>query len=68
MKEELLTALGLVLVLEGLPYFAMPERMQEAMKVLSEAHPSLVRALGGAALALGLLLLYLVRRTGVFGE
>jgi uncharacterized protein YjeT (DUF2065 family) len=61
--KYLLCVLGMVLVLEGLPYFGFPRAMK---KVLTEVIPSLpegaLRVLGLAAILFGLLLVYLGRR------
>jgi hypothetical protein len=56
-----LSALGLLLIFEGALYFAAPERMREAMAALSQAEPRMLRLAGGAALLLGMLVLYLGR-------
>jgi len=53
-----LCALGLVLILEGLPYFAFPEKMKEWMLMVQEIPDSRLRGMGFVAMALGLLLAY----------
>ena len=64
--KTLVSLVGLVLVLEGLPYLAFPETMQNWLKQLSESRPVVIRVVGGFAVGLGLLLCYLARKTGLF--
>ena len=63
----LVTLVGLILVLEGLPYVACPESMQEWLRKLSQVSPRLLRVLGGGAMAIGLFLCYVTQRTTLFG-
>ena len=57
-----LTAIGLVLVLEGLLYAAAPEAMRQAMKKILESDPALLRRAGAIAVAVGVFLVWLARR------
>ena len=57
-----LCVLGMVLVVEGLPYFAFPERMKRWVARMAEMPDEQLRKLGIAVMALGLLLVYLGRR------
>jgi len=64
MHAYILTVLGLICFLEGLPYLAIPEQVREWLKwLLSVSNPSL-RFLGAALMVVGLLLVYLGRRHG----
>ncbi|MFO8033441.1 MAG: DUF2065 domain-containing protein [Desulfohalobiaceae bacterium] len=56
-----LTALGLALILEGLPYFLFAERMPEVLRLLAEKGPSSLRRMAVLVILLGLLLIYLGR-------
>lgn len=58
----LLTAIGLVLVMEGLLYAAAPESMQRLMARLLETPPPQLRQAGVLAVALGVLVIWLVRQ------
>lgn len=58
-----ITLIGLILVLEGLPYVAFPEAMQKWMRQLIEMPPGVLRGAGLAAMAFGLLLCYITQRT-----
>ena len=57
----LLCLLGLVLVVEGLPYFAIPGKMKKWMLMLQEIPEPYLRAMGFSAMALGLLITYFFR-------
>jgi uncharacterized protein len=64
MHAYLITVLGLICFLEGIPYLATPQQVRKWLKwVLSASNPSL-RILGGALMIAGLLLVYLGRRHG----
>jgi hypothetical protein len=60
----LLTALGLALILEGLPYFLFAERMPSVLHSLLNQPPTVLRLMGVAALLAGLVLVYLGRFLG----
>lgn len=57
-----LSALGLVLILEGIPYFISPPRMKEFMRQIQEMDDGTLRKMGLAAMIMGLLIIYLVRK------
>ncbi|MBN2125167.1 MAG: DUF2065 domain-containing protein [Deltaproteobacteria bacterium] len=57
----LLCLLGLVLVVEGLPYFAFPDRMKRWMKTLQQVPDSHLRVMGFVAMTVGLIMAYLFR-------
>lgn len=59
--EMLWIALGLVLILEGLPYFLYPEGMQAFLRQMQSAEPGTLRVLGLLAMIAGLTLLVVVR-------
>ena len=54
-------AFALMLVLEGLLPFLMPEAWREAFKKLTEIGDNQIRFIGLTSMLLGLLLLYLVK-------
>lgn len=53
---------GLVLLLEGLPYFLSPRGMKRMTTEILKASDRVLRLSGMAAMAVGLLLVYLGRR------
>ncbi len=60
--ELLLCVLGMVLVLEGLPYFGFPEKMKAMMSFIQQQDDSTLRIMGGSMMVLGLLIVLLARR------
>ena len=56
-----LCLIGLVLVIEGLPYFAFPDRMKRWMKKVREIPNPQLRAMGFVAMCIGLVMVYLFR-------
>ena len=56
-----LCVLGMVLILEGLPYFAFPRQIKTWLLKLMTMQDSSLRGIGLAMMALGLLLVYLGR-------
>ena len=62
--QLLLMAVGLALIIEGLPYFLHPEGALRALRRLEELDSVVVRSLGLAALVLGTAVLLLGRYVG----
>jgi len=62
MAVELLSALCLVAVLEGLFLFVTPRRWRQAVEQLHQLPDIGLRLLGGIFIAVGLISLFLVRR------
>jgi uncharacterized protein YjeT (DUF2065 family) len=53
-----LCVLGLVFVIEGLPYFTFPDKIKIYLLKLTEIPDSSLRILGAVAVILGLILVY----------
>lgn len=64
--EFLLVLIGLILIVEGLPYAAFPEAMQRWLAQMQQLSPVTLRKAGLVMLGLGLLLISLARRTNFF--
>ena len=65
MHAYLLTVLGLICFLEGLPYLATPEQVKKMAEAGSFHLSNLsLRILGAALMVAGLLLVYLGRKHG----
>ena len=58
--------LGLVFIIEGMPYVAAPEAMQNWLKKLSEMQPRQLRVAGLVAMGIGLLICFVVQKTSLF--
>ncbi|MEE9610056.1 MAG: DUF2065 domain-containing protein [Desulfatiglandales bacterium] len=53
--------LGLVLVIEGLPYFAFPDKVKRWTKEIQKLPNPHLRAMGFVAMCIGLIMAYLFR-------
>jgi len=61
---DLVTIIGLILVLEGLPYFAFPETFKAWVARMLEFPESRLRVFGLISMGFGLILIYLARHSG----
>ena len=57
----LLCLIGLLLMIEGLPYFAFPDKMKNWMRMIMEIPGSQLRVIGFFSMCAGLFLVYLSR-------
>ena len=62
MLQELLSAVALVLVLEGLPYFVSPSAMRRALAHLFTLPDNVLRSIGLTLMVLGVAMLFIVRK------
>lgn len=60
--DYFLCVLGMVFIIEGLPYFLFPEKLKIYMLKIVELSPVNLRFLGISAMITGLILLYFGRR------
>lgn len=60
-----ITLIGLILVIEGLPYVAFPEAMQRWLRQLTQIPPSHLRIVGLVAMACGFGVLFFARLSGL---
>ena len=51
--------MGMVMIVEGLPYFAFPERMKQMVAMLLSMEPVALRRFGLALMLAGLFVVYL---------
>ncbi|MBF0369204.1 MAG: DUF2065 domain-containing protein [Magnetococcales bacterium] len=58
---DFITALGLVLILEGIPYFLAPGQMRQWVIKIAELPDHLLQRTGFALMFLGLVVVYLAR-------
>ena len=56
-----LCLIGLLLVVEGLPYFAFPDKMKRWMNIVQEIPDSKLRIIGFASMCIGIFIAYLSR-------
>jgi uncharacterized protein YjeT (DUF2065 family) len=62
----LLLLVGVVFILEGLPYVAFPEAMRNWLAKLSQMPPGPLRIMGLVAMVFGFLICWFVQRTDLF--
>ncbi len=60
--DYFLCVIGMVMIVEGVPYFTAPEQMKRWMAKIMEMAPASLRRFGLAMMVTGLLLVYLGRR------
>ncbi|MBP7341482.1 MAG: DUF2065 domain-containing protein [Smithellaceae bacterium] len=60
--DYFLCVLGMVFIIEGLPYFIFPEKLKLYLLKIMALPDSTLRGIGVAAIVLGLILLYFGRR------
>lgn len=53
-----LSVVGMVLIVEGLPYFAFPDKIRSYLRKLADIPDTTLRILGSIAVTIGLVLLY----------
>jgi uncharacterized protein YjeT (DUF2065 family) len=60
--ELFFSALGLAIILEGIPYFTFPNQIKELAKRLPGFSNGLIRTFGIIIIAIGLVIIYFSRR------
>jgi uncharacterized protein len=60
--EFFLCVVGMVMIVEGLPYFGFPEEMKRFLQLIREQDDSTLRTMGGFLIAVGLLIIFAARR------
>ena len=59
--------LGLIMVVEGLPYVAFPEAMQRWLSQLVKMSPAQLRQVGFISMITGFIILFIARHFGLLG-
>ena len=57
--DYFLCVIGMVMIIEGLPYFASPEKMKRMIRTLIEMPEGVLRRFGFVLMLVGLFLVYL---------
>lgn len=60
--EFFLCVIGMVMIVEGFPYFAFPDKMKAIIQKMNEISDSSLRKFGFVLMVTGLLLIYMGRR------
>ena len=53
-----LSVIAMVLIVEGFPYFAFPDKMKNVLKIMSETESNTLKKIGAFLILIGLILLY----------
>jgi hypothetical protein len=61
-----LSVIGMVMILEGFPYFAFPEKIKVWLVKVSEMPATQLRMFGFLAMCVGMILVYLGQKTNLF--
>jgi uncharacterized protein YjeT (DUF2065 family) len=61
-----ISVLGMVMILEGLPYFAFPEQIKRWLVKVSEMPAIHLRTFGFTAMCVGMVLVYLGQKSNFF--
>lgn len=61
LPESLIVVLGVVLIVEGMPWFLSPRRTKRMLSELSQLNDNSLRFLGLGFMLFGLLLVYFVK-------
>ena len=59
----ILLIIGAIMVLEGIPYFLMPNALKKFLQQVIQLDPRTLRFLGFVLIILGLLIVYLMKST-----
>ncbi len=59
--EFFLCVIGMVMIVEGLPYFALPDKMKQVIKMVLEMPEGALRRFGLVLMFAGLALVYIGR-------
>lgn len=60
--KDLLCVLGLIFIIEGLPYFVFPDKLKAYLAKMMTMPDATLRFIGISSMILGLILLYFGRR------
>ena len=60
--------IGLVLIVEGIPYFAFPDKIKDMMRIALAQPDGVLRIFGCLMMLLGLIIVFVVKRSSAFME
>lgn len=61
--KNLLLLIGMVLILEGIPYMVFPESMRDWLRKISDMPVEHLRILGLVSMSIGLVICWIVQRS-----
>ena len=62
-----LSVIGMVMIVEGLPYFAFPDQIKNFLTKISEIPSNQLRIMGFFLMVIGLGVLYIALKTNLLG-
>lgn len=62
-----LSVIGMVMIVEGLPYFAFPDQIKNFLTKISEIPSNQLRMMGFFLMVIGLGVLYIALKTNLLG-
>lgn len=57
--EFFLCVIGMVMIVEGLPYFSAPDKMKRMISMLIQLPDNSIRGFGGFLMVLGVIIVYI---------
>jgi uncharacterized protein YjeT (DUF2065 family) len=64
--EFFLSVIGMVMVIEGIPYFVVPEKMKAVMKMALLQPDNVLRIFGAILMVVGLIVVFLAKKSAGF--
>lgn len=64
--EFFLSVIGMVMVIEGIPYFVVPEKMKAVMKMALLQPDNVLRIFGAMLMVVGLIVVFLAKKSAGF--
>ena len=59
---DLLSAIGLIFILEGLLLFSSPKRLKKILQIITIYPENKIRMIGGVSVLIGIVLLWIIRK------
>jgi|TARA_B100000242_G_scaffold285348_1_gene249714 uncharacterized protein YjeT (DUF2065 family) len=59
---DLLSAIGLIFILEGLLLFSSPKRLKKILQIITIYPETKIRIIGGVSVLIGIVLLWIIRK------
>ncbi len=60
--EFFLCVIGMVMIVEGLPYFAVPDKMKNMIRMVLDLPDKSIRQFGGFLMVVGVIVVYIGKR------
>ncbi|MHB8203449.1 MAG: DUF2065 domain-containing protein [Desulfomonilaceae bacterium] len=64
--EFFLSVIGMVMIIEGIPYFAVPDKMKAVMKTAQLQPDNVLRIFGAVLMVVGLIIVFVAKKSAGF--